>query len=82
MLLLLGSPYVTNDLGSVAFTSDVTMTQALGHTPTTDLTVDFSSSVTMELLLEATVPAVETVIPPRHYIWVYDITGAKVDVIA
>ena len=83
MLLLFGSGNTPKDLGGMTLSGSLALEQdllaqagiALSMTLATELFIDMSD-------LDHTPPPVSSPLPPRHMIWVYDLAGERVDVIA
>lgn len=63
--------------GSISLT-DETLSKIAG----TPLSMELSMSIELDMMLESTPPPVERPIPPRYYVWVYNLAGERVDVIA
>jgi hypothetical protein len=84
IILFFGSAYPPNDLGGITLEGQanldldldiLTSTKALGV-----LTLEGSVNLSLGIVVSA-IP-VTAPLPPRHMIWIYDLLGVRVDVIA
>lgn len=82
MLLLFSSSAPLNDLGSVQLDLAVNLLADVSIGAAVSIEVQLTSSLNVYADLFSSPRQSEVPAPRRHYIWVHDIHGVRVDVIA
>lgn len=81
-IILFASSNPLNDLGVMTLSGSIDLDNDLSKIAGKPMTMELTAGIDLTMELISTPPPVTSPLPPRYMIWVYNLAGERVDVIA